>query len=334
MPRACFLYAWLVRLPTASRPLSAWSGLLLLVLCLSTSLLGEEAIRLGFSASMFTGINDNDAKAALKVLVETLSKEKNLAVDQNPPIFSGTTLLYKGLADSNMDGAALASDELWVIRQEHPDMEGFLAVAQRDPGEEYLLMVRQDSGIKSLQDLKDKRVVMHFGSRMRVGYFWLELVLARQGLPESAQLFRECTRLTKLSKVVLDVFFKKADCCLVSRRSFNAMIEMNPQVGKQLVPLLASERLGTRMFLYRKAVSKPFEHFLTALLDNINATTSGRQALLIFQVDSIVEVPPDELARSMAVMDECKRLRPDLAERMAAEIRTGAWQPSLAPVGR
>jgi len=334
MPRACLPHAWLARPLTSSRPLSSWSGLLLLVLCLASSLLGEDVIRLGFSSSMFTGINDNDAKAALKVLVETLSREKNLAVEQNPPIFNGTSHIYERLAEASMDGAAVTSDELWVIRHEHPDLDASMIIAQRDPGEEYLLMVRQDSGIRSVQDLKDKRVVMHFGPRMRVGYFWLELELARQGLPECSQLFRESTRLTKLSKVVLDVFFKKADCCLVSRRSLNAMIEMNPQVGKQLVPLLASERLGTRMFLYRRAVSRAFERFLNVLLDNINATTSGRQALLIFQVDSIIESPPDELRRSMEVMDECRRLRPEMTERMAAEIRAGTWQPSAASVGR
>lgn len=314
--------------------LVACACLFLGLLPLSSPLRAERPIRLSFSASMFAGINDADAKASVKVLVTTLSKEKNIEVDETPPIFTTTEAMHAALSERRVDSVAVTADELWVLRHDHPALDQSLVVAQRDPGEEYVLLVRKDRGIQSLADLHGARLTAHFSSRMRVGYFWLELMLARQGLPDSERFFAETNRSTKLNKVVLDVFFKKADCCLVSRRNLAAVFEMNPQVGRQLVPLLESERLATRMFLYHKEQALRFEALLKMLFDNIGATVSGRQALTIFQVEQIVEVPPDELIRSLEMLDALYALRREVIDRMAEDVRMGKWQASVGSLAR
>lgn len=68
---------------------------------------------------------------------------------------------------------------------------------------------------------------------MCLGPEWLDGLLAAEGRGPMGSFFGPAAWETKFSQSVLPVFFGNAEACLTSRRGFETMGEMNPQVGKR-----------------------------------------------------------------------------------------------------
>ena len=74
------------------KPAPAWLAVGLAVFSVVAGLAGEvpsngeekSRFRFGFSSTTFSDVNENDAKAALKVWTQTLAKERGLSVDSEP----------------------------------------------------------------------------------------------------------------------------------------------------------------------------------------------------------------------------------------------------------
>ena len=283
-----------------------------------------ELFRLGFSYSMLADVNENDAKASLRALSAVISSEHGIQANPDPMLFQGTEPIARALLAGEVDAVTITADEYWVL---HPQVSfsRFLVGGQEtDPREEYLLLVRRDSGLASLSDLTGRRLALHAVPRMRLGYLWLEVQLARDGLPPAAVCFAHAQKSSKLSKVVLDVFFKQADACLVTRNGFAAMSEMNPQVGKQLVVLAASPALVPSFFAFRSGLSDAYVGRIIQEFKDVQRTPAGRQALTIFQVGALRELPGSSMDPAMAMLDEYRRLRPEAANRLVTLLQSNA----------
>ena len=76
-------------------------------------------------------------------------------------------------------------------------------------------------------------------SRMSLALAWLDIALFNDGCRPVAEFCR-VEQNKKLTKVVLPVFFRQNDACVVTRRGFKTMSELNPQVGQQLRVLASS----------------------------------------------------------------------------------------------
>ena len=118
------------------------------------------------------------------------------------------------------------------------------------------------------------------------------------------------TTLPKLSKVVLNVFFRQTDACLVTRRGFATMAELNPQVGRQLTILAASPAVVPALFGFRRGFSTQLKSKIIREFGAVHMSPAGQQALTIFQVGQVAERPVTALDSALALLEEYARLRP------------------------
>jgi hypothetical protein len=106
--------------PVSGRHPGLWGGFWFgwLVLSFSLRLAGEEVsvgkgatvpFRFGFSSQMFTDVNENDIKAAIKVWAQTLVKERQLAVEMLPSVFNGTDKITQAMHDRQTDALVLTN---------------------------------------------------------------------------------------------------------------------------------------------------------------------------------------------------------------------------------
>lgn len=297
--------------------------LLLALLCTHAALSAAEELRLGFSSAMITGSNLSDVRASMRALILTVTQEKNLQANPDPTLLTGTVQIEQALHRKTVDAVALTVDEYWGLLRQHGQSAPAYDITLKEPLEEFVLLARKDLGAARLADLAGRRLILHDSSRTRIGFCWLNLLLAREDLPDLPEFFGERSRQTKLSKVVFDVFFRKADCCLVSKKGFAAMAELNPQIGAQLAPVASSQPLLTRLFAYRPGVTPEYKEEVMRVFTDLHRSAAGRQALTIFQVDLIAEQPPEKLRETLALLEELGRLRPAEAARLAREIRVG-----------
>jgi hypothetical protein len=67
--------------------------------------------RLGFSSATFTDVNENDAKAGLKVWAQMLLKERGLPVDPEPMVLKDSEEIVRALRSKRLDAITLNTDE-------------------------------------------------------------------------------------------------------------------------------------------------------------------------------------------------------------------------------
>ena len=281
----------------------------------------RTTLHVGFTDSMFTDVNDNDARASIKALTATVSRERDIPADPEPQLFNGTDAVAAAVRAGQVDAVGLTTDELWTLGPEANFDRYLMAVKNDDPTEEYVLLVPRTGGPASLADLRGKRLAVFANSRMSLGLVWLEVLLARQGLPEVAEHFGRTLNLPKLSKVVLDVFFRQTDACLVTRRGFATMAELNPQVGNQLAVLATSPAVVPTLFAFRTGFSASLKEKILREFSAVNMTPAGQQALTIFQVGQVAERPVSALDSALALLEEYTRLRPAASAALVQRLR-------------
>jgi ABC-type phosphate/phosphonate transport system substrate-binding protein len=156
-------------------------------------------------------------------------------------------------------------------------------------GEQYLILVREDSGIGSLQGLRGRSLVLHKAAITCLAPAWLQTALGAPNWSAVQAHFSVVTSEPKVSKgVILPVFFQKVDACLLTRRSFEAACELNPQVGKRLRIAAASPPLVPMLLaLHKDCPPERQKAFLDAVL-RLHGSPEGQQVLTLFQAGRLV----------------------------------------------
>jgi phosphonate transport system substrate-binding protein len=267
-----------------------------------------QPFRFGFSTSLFQDLNENDAKAALKVWVETLARERSVMADPSVQVFDGTEALRRALQLPTLDGVFLTTGEYWALHQPEWFNRTIFGVTQGSITEEYLLLVHQASGITRLEELRGRSLCLLRHNKMSLARPWLDTLLCQNGLKPAEQFAKPVTEARKLTKTVLPVFFRQVDACVVTRKGFKTMVELNPQVGKQLKILASSPPLVPDGFFFRTGYpAQPLEKMINELA-RIHSTAAGQQVLTVFQTDYMQENPVSCLDNSMELLAAWHRL--------------------------
>jgi phosphonate transport system substrate-binding protein len=171
--------------------------------------------------------------------------------------------------------------------------------------EEYLLLVRRDSDIGRIEDLRGRSLIFFHNARASLAPIWFETLLLKSGLGQTSQFCGRVTQAVKLTQAVLPVFFRQADACLVTRQGFETMVELNPQIGQQLKTLEASPAMLPVVFVFRSDYSDPLKHQIES---KIPSTVAGRQFLTLFQCDSMETHPVSVLDSALELLATHARL--------------------------
>jgi ABC-type phosphate/phosphonate transport system substrate-binding protein len=244
----------------------------------------------GFSSSMITDVNENDVKAAMKVWAQVLSRERGIPVDTEPSVLNGVEAIAHAVRSKLVDAVALTTDEYWILNKEIQSSIFIAGIQDGSITEEYVLLVHRDSGIENLRDLRGRRLGFFLSSRMSLALTWLDTHLAKNGFGRTAEFCR-VKQDSKLSQVVLPVFFRQSDACLVTRLGFQTMSELNPQLGRQLKVLASSPELVPAGFCFRGNYTDPIKDRILGEIERVDMTPAGQQILTIFKSGKLKVYP-------------------------------------------
>jgi phosphonate transport system substrate-binding protein len=261
-------------------------------------------LRVGFASSMFTDVNGNDATAAVKAWGQMAAKDHGVATDPEPQIFKDQTALLLAFRNRSVDVAAMTTPEFRAVSKEVRLAPIFVTYEEGKDTVQYVLLVRRDSKIESLADLRGRSFAFHRNSRLSLSQPWLDTLLAEKGLPPAAAFAGRITQSSRLANVVLPVFFRTTDACVVTRNGFDLMSELNPQVGKELKVIATSVELVPCVFAFRADYSPPFKEQLLDGLRNLHKTPAGLQMLTIFHGEKLEEQPVSCLDSATELLDQ------------------------------
>jgi len=265
-------------------------------------------LRFGISAPSIAGINRTDATASLKVWIETIGREHQVPVDANPRIIDRLEDFAAALDRGEIDVLTASAGEFLELERVAPLASLFSTTAGGTATEEYVVLVRADSPHRDLADLRGARLLKLVHPSASLAPIWLEVELARANLPEPSGFFRDIVTEDKVNRVILPVFFGRADACLVTRRGFATVGELNPQVAKQLRVLASSPPLIPNITSHRRDIPETLAQAYRRAALSLADTPAGRQVLNLFQNDGFVEISEQDLAPTRALLAERARL--------------------------
>lgn len=80
----------------------------------------DAHFRVGFTRSMFTEVNENDAKASIKVWGQNIAKGRGVPINPDPMIIKDTAALLQALRDKEVDAVGITILEYAAASQEVP----------------------------------------------------------------------------------------------------------------------------------------------------------------------------------------------------------------------
>lgn len=171
------------------------------------------------------------------------------------------------------------------------------------------LLVRKDSGINSITQLKSKRLVTTKWTTGDLGGLYLETLLLenKQVLPK--RFFSEILTPDTSNRALVDLFFKKADVALINENQFNIAAELNPQLRSNIKILSESEPyLIFVTALSKNTPAQEAEAIKNSLL-TVHKTSKGRSVLNLLKLQGFQEISKTDLDNVRALIAKNKRLK-------------------------
>jgi ABC-type phosphate/phosphonate transport system substrate-binding protein len=268
---------------------------------------GEQTVRFALSSSVIEAdVNPDDAIAATKIWASNLGRGADTWTESDATIFRNIYSLMRSVNNEEIDIIALASNE-YVELEGKLQAEPALVYVQAGQVElEYVIIVHRDSGIKTLADLKGKRIVIAKGGRNVLVPIWLNSLLLDNNLPAKELFMREIKEVSKTSQVVLPVFFKQMDAGVVTKSALETTAALNPQIGQQVKIIATSPPLVPQITCFRASLPAATKASYVQRALNLHLAPYGLQTFNVFKLERLLEWKPRYLDNVKALMRKQK----------------------------
>ena len=264
--------------------------------------------RMGTAKEFFGLSSPNDTKAAITVWAKNILGQSPVTEDsQLARVFDSTDEMVRAYESREIDGITMAAQDFFKVRS-RPD-NVYLMEKNLSTGIRYALLVHRSGGIESIGQLKGRKVLIYSGQSMCLATPWLDTLLASRSMGLSQNVFGEVKRIDAASRAILQVFFRQTDACVVALDMYKTASELNPQVEKDLKPLVVSQELIPTFFFLHPQYDPRNRKGVDAAIAELDKTPAGRQVLTVFQADKLVKLPVSTLEGTFAMLAEHERSR-------------------------
>lgn len=264
----------------------------------------NKALVVGYSKQVFYNVDPNDIMGLTKVWARIVDRKMGNSRDSRVILFRTMAEAESALKSADVDIVVLLPEEFLSLRERVP----ITAVMSADYGKnfynELVLMVRNDSGISRVDQLRGKSLRIESGQKGLLPIQWLDTYLMARVSTDAERFFAGISLYPSAAQVIMPVFFGQADACLASRTSFEEMAELNPQIGRRMRILASSPGFVTGIIAVRKDVRNVRRDDLLKVLQRMQDDPKGRQLLTLFRINRLVEFRPEHMSSIEKVLRE------------------------------
>lgn len=267
----------------------------------------KQPFHVAFTSGMFADVNLNDARAAITVWADSITRARGLSLLPISDVYDDVDRLRAAIDAGRAHLVALSLEE--YRRLGRPDF-GTILLGQRGThtAEEILLLVKKGR-YSSLADLEGRSMVVLEGVSHHMSLAWIGLTLREAGLADTVAHFGTVMSVAKPARAVLPVFFGQQDAALVDRAAYDLMVELNPQIGRDVVALATSPPMIHSVILFDKRFSMASRPATLDALLALHTTPRGQQLLSLFRLERLTAGTPADLAVSFDILDRLQRPR-------------------------
>jgi ABC-type phosphate/phosphonate transport system substrate-binding protein len=260
---------------------------------------------IAYSPRSLVDVDPKDAMAAFKIYVEELARKIGYTGASAP--YDNVESVMKEVENGKVDMISMSSIQYLRVRNKSLIEPAYGNVRGGKTTLRYLLLVNNKQGFMKITDLQGKKVILLKGEE--IGALYLNVVLLRQRLGEARDFFSSVDEKVKTSQAVLSVFFGQADACVVNDLAYQTMIEMNPQLGRDLKALYTSPELLDNLAVFRKNMDNTIKQKTREVASGLKTNPRGKQILMLFKIEDLAPIKESDMSATKELLAEYDRLR-------------------------
>jgi hypothetical protein len=266
-----------------------------------------QVLKFAMMADLLRSVNAKDAVGAIRFNWIHHLKRAFSGFDPQFEILPDLDSAAQRIRNNRLHGLAMDITQYLSLREQANLKPVFSFSTSTRPLETYVLLVRRDTNWRRLRTQSSRRLMTEKMDHPNIGRMWLETVLRERQLPAGGAYFTQITSASKPARIILPVFFRQADACLVLESAYQTMVELNPQISQQLTVLARSPGFITSIGCATELISDQLiDRFIEKSV--YDSTENGRQLLLIFHVKKIFAFQPEYLSHTEKVFRKYKRI--------------------------
>lgn len=291
---AVFLAAMLILVQSSSARPDSGNGL-------------PHVLHVAFSSRVFSTVDRNDAKIAMELWARELSRKAGIT-QARVTIFENTSEIVDQVQRGEIHLVTLPAMEFIAQRKSLKVVPAYIAANKCGKDMHNLLIVRRDSGLKSIHDLKGKIIGMLPATKNEASIIWINVLFLKESGGSAAKLPARIKESSKPAQALMGVFFKQFDGAVVTRGSYETCRMLNPQLGHDLTIIAESASLAGDISCLPHNIGPQLKQAMDRAAISLHASTVGKQITTLFQIDRVIPFKPDHLAGLEELLRERDRL--------------------------
>ncbi|MEW8252652.1 MAG: PhnD/SsuA/transferrin family substrate-binding protein [Candidatus Thiodiazotropha sp.] len=282
-----------------------------LVLSVSVSADADErkTIRVGGSAESTYDIRIADLEILISLLFNETYRNDNYQLKVK--IYERDEMLEGQLASGKLDATFM--NPIFYLENIGYLNDNFTYAVQHGSSikPKYVLLVRRDSGINSLEGLRDKKLIVPSGHM--VGQRFLDVELLRAGMPVAAESFSEIRYTSETNAAIINLFFGQVDAALVTDFSYEVESELNRQIPKSLQIIRTSQPLIHMVIGIRKGFPPHLVEKYLPFAESLKKFPRLRYLKKTFRFAGVKKITNDDLLTLVNLNKEYAQLKNEVA---------------------
>ncbi|UTJ07093.1 PhnD/SsuA/transferrin family substrate-binding protein [Arcobacter roscoffensis] len=235
-----------------------------------------------------------DARVAMKVWLEDIAS--SYGGDLSLKFYDSNNTLYKDFVDHRVDMIVLNLPYYFINREKiDKDAIDFWSIAMsKDRYIKYYLISSKNSKINNFNDIKGKSISIT--SNDTVGNIWIDKKSLQTFRTSYKNIFSEIHPVLKESTALLNVFFKKRDLAVVTKKTWDTMVELNPSIKNKIkiIDETKENHLPFIGFFSKYADKRSIDAFFE-LSANLRDLKGSSQVIDLLKFESIFKVKEESL---------------------------------------
>jgi hypothetical protein len=184
--------------------------------------------------------------------------------------------------------------------------DGFTGMLEGKREDNILLIARNTHNITDIKDLKGKRLLVLEDDEF--SEIFIDTLFLKQFNTSYKKIASSVEQQIKASRVVLDIYFNKADAGVVYRNSYEVMIELNPDIANA-TKIIAEYPMKSKNFGYF-VKGYPYAETMSKMAVNLFSKNSrSKQILEVFKTSELGYCSVQDLDNFDNYYNEYKKLK-------------------------
>lgn len=266
-----------------------------------------KKIRTGYSIYLFKDVDIRDATVAIKMWADELLNKLGMDFFPEAKIYESTGEIVTALNKNELELISISTLDYFEIENKAEVEPSLITTINGNPGDNFILVARKDGNYKSILDLKGKVLLKPGGTYGKIIDVWITNLISNKTTKHITFLSSVRT-VEKPSQALLPVFFKQADACVITENSYLTMIELNPQLQKDLSIIEISPTYPNGLMCLNKNIDSELKNKIVTAAKSLSNTVSGKQILTLFKAENVVEFDENYLREIRAAYNNYKKI--------------------------